>query len=130
MISPGVSLLSPACSCCTTTRKTIFPFPCLLSRRNFVHVSGCPFSLRPVVNRRQALGSNGAWKRPGQPTRQYLGSWQHLPSQCAPNPHILNSPCSLPSAPSGAVFLLGYVEERPWWPIQSPNKGRKKKASS
>ena len=27
-------------------------------------------------------------------------------------------------------FLLGYVEERPWWPIQSPNKGRKKKASS
>ena len=27
-------------------------------------------------------------------------------------------------------FLVGYVEERPWWPIQSPNKGRKKKASS
>ena len=25
-------------------------------------------------------------------------------------------------------FLVGYVEERPWWPIQSPNKGRKKKA--
>ena len=22
---------------------------------------------------------------------------------------------------------LGHVEERPWWPIQSPNKGRKKK---
>ena len=20
-------------------------------------------------------------------------------------------------------FLVGYVEERPWWPIQSPNKG-------
>ena len=31
----------------------------------------------------------------------------------------------------GAVFFLeGYVEERPWWPIQSLNKGRKKKASS
>ena len=27
-------------------------------------------------------------------------------------------------------FLVGYVEERPWWPIQSPNIGRKKKASS
>ena len=27
-------------------------------------------------------------------------------------------------------FLVGYVEERPWWPIQSPNKGRKKNASS
>ena len=27
-------------------------------------------------------------------------------------------------------LLVGYVEERPWWPIQSPNKGRKKKASS
>ena len=27
-------------------------------------------------------------------------------------------------------FLVGYVEERPWWPIQCPNKGRKKKASS
>ena len=27
-------------------------------------------------------------------------------------------------------FLVGYVEERLWWPIQSPNKGRKKKASS
>ena len=23
-------------------------------------------------------------------------------------------------------FLVGYVEERPWWPIQSPNKGRRK----
>ena len=22
-------------------------------------------------------------------------------------------------------FLVGYVEERLWWPIQSPNKGRK-----
>ena len=27
-------------------------------------------------------------------------------------------------------FLVGYVEERLWWPIQSPNKGRKRKASS
>ena len=25
-------------------------------------------------------------------------------------------------------FLVSYVEERPWWSIQSPNKGRKKKA--
>ena len=25
---------------------------------------------------------------------------------------------------------VGYVEERPWWPIHSPNKGRKKKSSS
>ena len=25
-------------------------------------------------------------------------------------------------------FLFNYVEERPWWPIQSPNNGRKKKA--
>ena len=25
---------------------------------------------------------------------------------------------------------MGYVEERPWWPIQSPNKGRKKKAKT
>ena len=29
------------------------------------------------------------------------------------------------------VFLVGYVEERLWWPIQSPNIiGGKKKASS
>ena len=27
-------------------------------------------------------------------------------------------------------FLVGYVEERPWWPIQSPNKGIKEKAES
>ena len=26
-------------------------------------------------------------------------------------------------------FLVGYVDERPWWPIKSPNKGRKKKAT-
>ena len=25
-------------------------------------------------------------------------------------------------------FLLSYVEERPWWPTQSPNKGTKKEA--
>ena len=24
-------------------------------------------------------------------------------------------------------LLLRYVEERPWWPIQSPKNGRKKK---
>ena len=27
-------------------------------------------------------------------------------------------------------FLVGYVEERLWWPIQSPSIGRKKKANS
>ena len=27
-------------------------------------------------------------------------------------------------------FLVGYVEERLWWPIKSPNIGGKKKASS
>ena len=26
--------------------------------------------------------------------------------------------------------LVGYVEERLWWPVQSPNIGRKKKANS
>ena len=26
------------------------------------------------------------------------------------------------------LFLLSYAGERPWGPIQSPNKGRKKKA--
>ena len=25
-------------------------------------------------------------------------------------------------------FLVSCVEERPWWPKQSPNRGRKKKA--
>ena len=25
-------------------------------------------------------------------------------------------------------FLMGYVEERLWWSIQSPNKGRKRQA--
>ena len=25
-------------------------------------------------------------------------------------------------------FLVGYVEEKLWWPIQSPNTGGKKKA--
>ena len=29
-----------------------------------------------------------------------------------------------------AFFLVGYVEESLWWPIQSPNIGGKKKASS
>ena len=24
-------------------------------------------------------------------------------------------------------FLVGYVEERPWWPIQSPNNGSRAK---
>ena len=24
-------------------------------------------------------------------------------------------------------FLTNYVEERPWWPVQSPNKGGKNK---
>ena len=24
-------------------------------------------------------------------------------------------------------FLVSYVGERPWWPVQSPNKGRKNK---
>ena len=27
-------------------------------------------------------------------------------------------------------FLVGYVEERLWWPIQSPNIGRMKKVIS
>ena len=27
-------------------------------------------------------------------------------------------------------ILVGFVEERPWWPIQSPKNGRKKKAKS
>ena len=25
-------------------------------------------------------------------------------------------------------FLVGYVEERPWWPIQSPNKRKKEES--
>ena len=28
-----------------------------------------------------------------------------------------------------SLFLVSYVGERPWWPIQSPNKGRKKEAT-
>ena len=28
------------------------------------------------------------------------------------------------------LLLVSYVEERPWWPIQSPNKGRRKKEES
>ena len=40
-------------------------------------------------------------------------------------------PSSWPKNSLGkGFFLVGYVEERPWWPIQSPNIGRKKKASS
>ena len=27
-------------------------------------------------------------------------------------------------------FFVGYVEERLWWPIQSPDKGTKEKANS
>ena len=27
-----------------------------------------------------------------------------------------------------SFFLVSYVEERQWWPIQCPNKGRRKKA--
>ena len=26
------------------------------------------------------------------------------------------------------IFLVSYIEERPWWPIPSPNKGKKQKA--
>ena len=33
-------------------------------------------------------------------------------------------------ATSDVFFLVGYVEERLWWPIQSSNIGGKKKASS
>ena len=28
-----------------------------------------------------------------------------------------------------SVFLVSYVKERPWWPIQSPNMGRKRKTN-
>ena len=28
------------------------------------------------------------------------------------------------------LSLVSYVEERPWWPIQSPNKGGKRKEES
>ena len=35
-----------------------------------------------------------------------------------PEDHIVN----------GFSFLVSYVEEWPWWPTQSPYKGRKKKA--
>ena len=34
--------------------------------------------------------------------------------------HVLGMSC----------FLVHHVEERPWWPIQSPNKGGKTKAKS
>ena len=30
----------------------------------------------------------------------------------------------------GFLLLVSYVKERPWWPIQSPNRGRKKKGKS
>ena len=32
--------------------------------------------------------------------------------------------------PVPIFFLVSYVEERLWWPIQSPKKVRKKKAKS
>ena len=34
-----------------------------------------------------------------------------------------------PSACNFSFLLLSYVGERPWWLIQSPKKGRKKKAN-
>ena len=34
----------------------------------------------------------------------------------------------VPDVHGGLFFLVGYVEERPWWLIQSPNKRRQKKA--
>ena len=34
----------------------------------------------------------------------------------------------LSKAASKDFFLVNYVEERPWHPVRSPNKGRKKKA--
>ena len=39
-------------------------------------------------------------------------------------------PTSAENKDSKTIFfsLLGYVGERPWWPIQCLNKGRKKKA--
>ena len=42
-----------------------------------------------------------------------------------------NSSTILTACPSREIiFLASYVPERPWWPIQSPNKGRKKKAKA
>ena len=38
--------------------------------------------------------------------------------------------CSTSALPAINFFLVGHVEERLWWPIQGPNKGRKKKANS
>ena len=34
---------------------------------------------------------------------------------------------SLPMPPIDCSFLVSCVGERPWWPIKSPNKGRKRK---
>ena len=35
--------------------------------------------------------------------------------------------CSL-TTPRHHFFLVSYVGEKPWWPILSPNKGRKNKS--
>ena len=42
----------------------------------------------------------------------------------------VDSLCFISNQLYSQFFLMGSVEERPWWPIQSPNKGRKKKAKS
>ena len=43
--------------------------------------------------------------------------------------HIKNSQLFLEkeAAEDIFLFLVSYVEERPWWPTTSPNNGRKKK---
>ena len=54
----------------------------------------------------------------------------HLKLLLGENSHFLQKHASKLQQCYLIFFLVGYVEERLWWPIQSPNIGRKKKASS
>ena len=61
-----------------------------------------------------------------------LGS-RHAPPRL-PSPSVCPPSCKRVPGEAGEgrvkFFLVSYVEERPWWPIKCPNKGRKKRVES
>ena len=61
-------------------------------------------------------------------TFRHLHYWQ----RCIKSGKNYNGSFRLHISPSEIFlfFLVGHVEERLWWPIQSPNIGGKKKANS
>ena len=58
------------------------------------------------------------------------GNAAEIPDAVLPSFTLSSSSSSVLKILLEAFFLVGYVEERLWWPTQSPNTEGKKKASS